>query len=132
VLNFLDIYERALQGPIMTEQDFDLKVFMPALKQVTKQYGIQYDKENPVPSNDADADNLFRAAVDFLSRCGIYCQNTNRVMQFTQAEILQAVNEATGRCFAGEGDDARVFGMRKPDDPKVPWLHVGSGIVCTT
>lgn len=132
MLNFLDIYERTLQGPIMPEQDFDMKVLMPTLKQVTKQYGIQYDKDNPVPSSDADADNLFHAAVDFLSRCGIYCQNTNRVMQFSQAEILQAVKETSGCCRAGEGDDARVFRMRKPDDPKSPWLHVGSGIVCTT
>ena len=27
MLNFLDIYERALKGPLMSEQDFDMKVF---------------------------------------------------------------------------------------------------------
>jgi methylamine--corrinoid protein Co-methyltransferase len=132
MLNFLDVYERALKGPIMSEQDFDMKVFIPRLKEIVRAYGIKYDKDNPVPSNDAAADNLFHAAVDFMSQTGIYCQNTNRVMQFSQAEILQTVREAPGRCLAGEGNDARVFGMRKPDDPAVPWLHVGSGIVSTT
>jgi methylamine--corrinoid protein Co-methyltransferase len=132
MLNFLDIYERALKGPIMSEQDFDMKVFIPRLNKVVKDYKIQYDPDIPVPADDAAADNLFNAAVHFLSQVGVYCQDTNRVIQFTRAEILQAVKEAPGRCFAGEGKEAGIFGMRKPDDPQIPWLHVGSGIVATS
>ncbi len=132
MLNFLDIYERALKGPIMSEQDFDMKVFIPTLRRVVKEYEIRYDKENPVPSDDDAADKLFDAAMDFMSQVGVYCQDTNRIIQFTRDEILEAVKEAPGQCFAGEGKDAGVFGMRKPDDRKVPWLHVGSGIVATS
>ena len=136
MLNFLDIYERALKGPIMSEQDFDLKVFIPRLREVVKAYGIKYDKvlysHGPIPSDDDAADNLFHAAVDFLSQVGVYCQDTNRIIQFTRDEILEAVKEAPGQCFAGEGKDADVFGMRKPDDHKAPWLHVGSGIVASS
>ncbi len=131
MLNFLDIFERALQGPIMTEQDFDMKVFVPTLRKIVKEYGIRYDKENPVPSNDDQADNLFEAAVALMEQVGVYCQDTNRVIQFGREEILEAVKEAPGRCWAGEGKESGVFGMRKPDDRKVPWLHVGSGIVST-
>jgi hypothetical protein len=132
MLDFLDVYERALKGPIMSEHDFDTKVFIPSLKRVVKEFDIRYDKENPVPADDAAADNLFGAAVDFVSRVGVYCQDTNRVIQFSREEILDAVRSAPGHCFAGEGKDAGVFGMRKPDDSKIPWLHVGSGIVATT
>jgi methylamine--corrinoid protein Co-methyltransferase len=132
MINFLDVYERAIKGPIMSEKDFDMKVFIPKLKNVVKAYGIQYDKETPVPFDDRAADNLYKAAVDFLSQVGVYCQNTNRIIQFTQKEILEAVREAHGKCFAGEGKEAGVFSMRKPDDRKVPWLHVGSGIVTTS
>ncbi|MBT3190093.1 MAG: monomethylamine:corrinoid methyltransferase [Anaerolineae bacterium] len=132
MLNFLDVYERVLKGPIMSEQDFDMKVFIPALRRVVKEYGIQYDKENPVPNDDVSADNLFDAAVDFLSQVGVYCQDTNRVIQFSKEEILDAVREAPGKCFAGEGKEAGVFRMRKPDEAKTPWLHVGSGIVATS
>ena len=132
MINFLEVYERALKGPIMSEKDFDMKVFIPRLKNVVKAYGIQYDKETPVPSDDKSADNLYKAAVDFLSQVGIYCQNTNRIIQFTQEEILEAVREAPGKCLVGEGKEAGVFGMRKPDERKVPWLHVGSGIVTTS
>ena len=132
MLNPLDVYERALKGPIMSEQDFDMKVFIPTLRRMVRDHGIRYDKDNPVPSDDTLADNLFHAAVEFMSQVGVYCQDTNRVIQFTKEEILQAVREAPGHCFAGEGKEAGVFGMRKPDDAQIPWLHVGSGIVCTT
>ncbi|MBW2058962.1 MAG: monomethylamine:corrinoid methyltransferase [Deltaproteobacteria bacterium] len=131
-MDFLEVYERALKGPVMAERDFDMKVFIPELNQVVKTYGIRYDKENPVPSDDGAADILFDGAVDFLSRVGVYCQDTNRVIRFTREEILQAVKVAPGRCLAGEGKDAGVFSMRRPDDGKLPWLHVGSGIVATS
>jgi methylamine--corrinoid protein Co-methyltransferase len=132
MINFLDVYERALKGPIMSEQDFDLKVFIPTLRRVVQDHGIGYDPENPVPADDHQADTLYQAAVEFLSQAGIYCQDTNRVIQFSKGEILRALNQAPGRCLAGEGKDAGVLGMRKPDDPEIPWLHVGSGIVATT
>ncbi len=51
--NFMDFIERANSGPILTEKDFDMKVFLPNLKDVVKKYDIRYDKENPVPSDDA-------------------------------------------------------------------------------
>jgi methylamine--corrinoid protein Co-methyltransferase len=132
MLNFLDLYERALSGPIMPEQDFELKVFVPALRKVVRAHQITYEPDVPVPSDDAAADNLFQAAVDLLSRVGVYCQDTNRVIQFTRQEILDAIREAPGRCHGGEGKDAGVFGLRRPDDPKAPWHHVGSGIVATS
>ena len=56
MLNFLDIYERALQGPIMSEGDFDLKVLIPELRQVVKDHGIRYDRDNPIPADDAGAE----------------------------------------------------------------------------
>lgn len=130
--NFLDICEKAIHGPIMSEKEFDMKRFMPKVKETVRKYGIRYDRENPVPCDDEAADNLFRAAVEFLSEVGIYCQDTNRLIEFTKTEILEGVAKASGRCFMGEGKEAKVFGMRQPEDGKVPWLHVGSGIVTTT
>lgn len=128
MLNMLDIYERAVQGPIMSEKDFDMKVFLPNLKEVVKKYNIHYDKQTPVPCDDSAADNLFEAGVEFMTRVGVYCQGTNRVMQFTEDEIHQVLRDAPGKCFPGEGKDAGVLGMRKPDDSAYPWFHNGTGI----
>ncbi len=38
MLNFLDVYERAIKGPSMSEKDFDMKVFIPTLNKVVKAY----------------------------------------------------------------------------------------------
>ncbi len=132
MLNVLDIYERAVKGPIMSEKDFDLKVFISRLRKVVKNYEIRYDRENPVPSDDKLADKLFEAAVDFMSQVGVYCQDTNRIIAFSRDEILNVLKEVPGQCFAGEGKDAGVFDMRRPDEQKRPWFHVGSGIVATS
>ena len=45
--NFLDICEKAIYGPIMSEKDFDMKVFMPKLNELVRKYGIQYDRGKP-------------------------------------------------------------------------------------
>ena len=132
MLDFFDVYERALKGPLMTENDFDMKVLIPVINEVVRAYGIAYDPHNPLPSDDKAADNLYRAAVDFLSRVGIYCKDTNRVIQFTKEEILEAVKAAPGKCYLGEGKDAGVYDMRKPDDSKWPWFTVGFGWICTS
>ncbi|MDR3578041.1 MAG: monomethylamine:corrinoid methyltransferase [Anaerolineaceae bacterium] len=131
MLTHLDVFERALNGPLMSEQDFNLKLLIPCLKKIVKDYGIHYNPENPVPSSDDSADALFNAAVDLVEQVGFYCKDTNRLIKFDRMEIYEAVHKAAGICYAGEGKDARTFGMRKPEDGRLPWLHVGSGIVAT-
>ena len=56
--NILDVYERTTTGSVMTEHDFDMKVFIPEIRKVVKEYGIAYDRKNPIPSDDVAADNL--------------------------------------------------------------------------
>jgi methylamine--corrinoid protein Co-methyltransferase len=129
MIDFLDVCERAEKGPLMTERDFELEVFIPKLRQVANEYGIQYDSTTPVPADNDAADNLYEAAVDFLARVGVYCQDTNRVIQFTREEIWDAVSTAPGECFVGEGKDTGVFRVRKPDDGKMARCHVNWGTI---
>jgi len=132
MLNFLDIYERALKGPVMNEGDFEMKRFMPLVNEIVRKYDIEYNGDYPVPSDDDAADRLFTAAVEFIHKVGIYCQDTNRVMEFSEEEIESVIKAASGQCRAGEGKDAGLFRMRKPESPDYPWFHVGSGIVCSS
>ena len=127
--NILDICEKALNGPIMREEDFDKNRFMPTALQLARDTGIKFDKENPVPQDDAAADRIFDAAKELVEQAGVYCLSTARVMQFSRQEIETAICNAPGQVRAGEGNDAKVFGMRRPDEPKWPWFQVGSGIV---
>jgi len=56
MINFSTVVERALSGPICTERDFDLGIFVPNLRTVIEKYGIKYDPQNPIPADDDLAD----------------------------------------------------------------------------
>ena len=129
MIDFLDVCERAETGPLMTERDFELKVLIPGLRGVVKEYDIQYDKETPVPADNDLADRVYEASLDYLARVGIYCQDTNRVIKFTEQEIRDVVARAPGECFTGEGKDASVFRVRQPDDGTAARCHVNWGTV---
>ncbi len=132
MIDFLEVCRRALSGPLMPEKKFDLEQFYPALTQIVKKYGIQYDKENPVNQDDALADAIYEAAVDLLAEVGVYCLDTQRVIQFNREEVEEAIHQAPGPCWFGEGHERRLFKPRKPDDLTPSWCHVGSGVATSS
>ena len=130
--NLLDFMERATTGPIFSENDFNMKVLIPNVSQVVREFDIRYDPEAPVPSDDEAADRLFEAAIEFLTRTGVYCDATNRVIQVDRGEIVEAVENLPEGGTFGEGRDRRLFKSRRPEDTRPPWCHVGTGIVASS
>ena len=130
--NLLDFMQRATTGPILSEDDFNMKRLIPNVRKIVQEFNIRYTPETPVSSDDALADRLFDAALEFILRTGVYCDDTNRVIQFERDEILQAVANLPGNATFGEGRDRRVFSSRKPEDGKPPWFHIGTGIVASS
>ncbi len=128
----LTIYQRAQNGPKVSAEEFDLDHVYANLSRLIEKYNIKYDPANPVPSDDALADRVFDAAVEFFCDCGVYFQSTRSVVSFSREEALSAVSSYNGDCRFGEGKEARVFRSRKPDSSTRPWCHVGSGIVAST
>ena len=125
----LDICAAAEQGPVLTEQDFDIdRVYMTAAALVDK-YGLAFEPGNPVPSDDDLADRVWQAAVEFFVGCGVYFKDTQRVVSFTREEIEADLAAYSGQCHFGEGAEARVFTSRTPDSNVRPWCHVGTGTV---
>jgi methylamine--corrinoid protein Co-methyltransferase len=130
---FLDFIERAGSGPMLTENDFNMKSLIPNVRDIVTEYEINLDKENPITSDDAMADRLYEAALELLVRTGIYCQDTNRVIQLDRQEILKSVDEfREGAASFGEGKDSKPFLSRKPEDHNLPWMHSGTGIVASS
>ncbi|MQY72370.1 MAG: monomethylamine:corrinoid methyltransferase, partial [Dehalococcoidia bacterium] len=97
MISFWTVVERALAGPICTERDFELDIFVPNLRKMVEKYGIKYDPQNPVPSDDDLADRVWEAGME---------------------------SGPCGRVF-GEGKDARVMPKRVPEDTTPPWCSVG-------
>ena len=113
--NFLDFIERASSGPMLTEKDFNMKSLIPNVRDIVNEYEITLDKENPITSDDAMADRLYEASLELLVRTGIYCQDTNRVIQLDRKEILKSVDDfREGDASFGEGKDSRAFPSRMP------------------
>lgn len=132
MLNPRKIYSRAEEGPTINEDEFDIHLLYPKLKELTEKYEIDYDAEHPVPSDDGLADRVFQASVDFLDEVGVYCKNTNKLIEFSREEIREAIDHAPKKCLFGEGKEAKAFTPRKPDSDRLPWCHVGSGIAASS
>jgi len=132
MLSFFEVIDRTVTGPLMSDQDFYLKLYVPELNKVIQKYKIKYNPDTPLPTDDALADVIFEAAVEFFSRVGAYCPDTSRVVQFSREEILQAVSKAPSMSTFGEGPDRKVMRSRKPDEHSEPWYHCGGGIYTTS
>jgi len=132
MLSFYEVIDRTITGPIMSNQDYNLNLYVPELTKVIQKYKIKFNPETPLPSDDALADTIFEAAVDFFSRVGAYCPDTSRVVKFSKDEILQAASEAPSQSVFGEGPDRGIMRSRKPDEHSEPWYHCGGGIYTTS
>lgn len=132
MLSFVDVIDRAVDGPLISDQDYYLKHYVPELNKVIQKYNIKFNPEIPLPSDDALADRVFEAAVEFFEKVGAYCPDTSRVMQFTREEILQAAAQAPSESTFGEGTDRKIMRSRKPDENSEPWYHCGGGIYTTS
>jgi methylamine--corrinoid protein Co-methyltransferase len=132
MVDLLTIYNRAQKGHKMGADSFDLDCVYATVSQLVEKYDIKYDPDTPVPSDDALADKVFDAAVDFFCECGVYFQSTQTVVNFSRDETRDAIAAYNGDCHFGEGKEARTFRSRKPDSSTRPWCHVGSGIVAST
>jgi hypothetical protein len=125
MLSFYEVFDRFLEGPHVTEMDFDLGIFHILTEMINK-YGIKFDPENPIPNDDRMADDLFQAGLEFFEKTGVYCVDSQRVVKFTRQEILESLNETPSEPVFGEGKDAKKLIARPPDSNHVPWCFIGA------
>ena len=127
MITLLDVLDRALTGQYCREKDFDMKVFVPKLRQVVDKYRIKYDPANPIPADDDLADRVFQAGMELFRDVGTYCPDTERIIRFDENELKSALAEAGAEVELGEGDDAGTLRARKPESSEPPWCFIGAG-----
>ncbi len=112
MLSLLDIAERTQKGPKREEKAWDMGLFQK-MQELTRRYNIACPRDGSYFNmDDALADRAFQASVDFLVEMGVYCISTNRVVQFTREEVLEAIREMPSEVRVGEGRDAKIFKAR--------------------
>ncbi|SDF58544.1 hypothetical protein SPACI_001370 [Sporomusa acidovorans DSM 3132] len=131
-LTVFDIYERAKTGPKVEEKEWDFKVIPQTAAKLKKKYGIKMDKKQIIPTDKELINNLFKAGLEMLVECGIYCIDTNRVIKYTKDEVLAAIESAPTRAIYGEGKEAVVMAPRSYTDKKAPIIQGGpTGAPCS-
>lgn len=104
------LLERVETGPICTERDFDLRILNKKLRSLIKEYGIKFDPEEIVPSDDSLADDLWKAAWDLYLDVGTLCLTNHRRVLFDESEIKEAMRFSSSEITVGTGMDARGWG----------------------
>lgn len=131
-LTVFDIYDRAKSGPKMEENFWDYKLIPQTASALKKKYNIVMDKKQIIPTDKELINNLFKAGLEMLVECGIYCIDTKRVIKYTEEEVLASIQAAPVKVMYGEGKDAVELSCRSYTDSRPPIIQGGpTGAPCT-
>jgi methylamine--corrinoid protein Co-methyltransferase len=126
MIPLIDFQERAVRGPVMEADDFDLE-FAFKVRELVAEYEIKYDPEQLV-IDDRTADAVFRAAVDLLAEIGLYHMSTERVVKYNKEEIEQVALESQENpaCVTlGKQPDRMRLRYRRGSDSWAPTNYAG-------
>ena len=124
-LDVFEAYNRARSGPKVDESEWDNKIIPSTATRLKSKYGIKMDKKVFIPTDEEHINNLYRAGLEMLVECGMYCMDTGRVIKVTEEEVLTAIKAAPKRLVLGEGRDAVEMHPRRFDDPRPPLIQGG-------
>jgi methylamine--corrinoid protein Co-methyltransferase len=120
MIGFWDVVGRSESGPLVKEEDFDLRVGQTA-RQMIEKYGIKYDPQQVIPADDGLADRIYQAGLDLFLELGVYCRDTGRLLKFTKDEVKWALKHAPTTVTYGLGRDVAKMTYRAIEDPKPPF-----------
>lgn len=131
MLTVRDFQERSVEGPVSKLDEFDLAIARK-IRELLKKYPIKYDPEQLIV-DDATADAVFEAAVEFLVDVGVLNIDTERVIKWTREEVEEVVgwyrDNPSARSF-GRGADEHSVAPRTSSDarPPVAWA-MAAGVI---
>lgn len=120
-----EAYARAKTGPRVDENEWDSRIIPLTARRLKEKYGIRMDKKQIIPTDTNLINNIFRAGMEMLVECGIYCMDTGRVIKFTEDEVLRTVKTAPRMVVLGEGRDAVTLKARRFDEKTPPIIQGG-------
>lgn len=126
MVSFLETMRRAETGPYCKEADFDLKYVAKTASKLAREYEIKFDPKEIVNQDLDMADRLFEAGLKMAVQVGIYCRNTERIIQYSEQEIREALAAAPKQLVIGQDKDSRVLGARKMGDRTRPLVFGGN------
>ncbi len=95
--------DKAENGPIIDEKDFDKNQIGSAVQDIIQRFDINWPKDVFVPSDDALADRLFEAGLTLAEESGLFCMDTRRRMVWERNELLDILRDASPEIKLGSG-----------------------------
>lgn len=123
---FWEIISRGESGEPTTTQEFDMAVYKKA-KKLAKKYGIKFDPDNIVTTDEELIDNAFKAGVEMLLEMGIFNIDSGKTIWVTEEEIFDALNRSKPIIELGEGKNVLKLKHRTIEDPTLPAICGGCG-----
>ncbi|MBI4333595.1 MAG: monomethylamine:corrinoid methyltransferase [Chloroflexi bacterium] len=120
MIPFKGFVSRSMGGPVMTEQEFDLKLSR-RLRSLTADYGVHFQPAEII-CDDATADAIFQAAMELIGEVGIYNVDTNRVILLTSQELEETCRQTPRHFVRGAGRDAVTVAARSHNSRLVPYV----------
>ena len=126
ILSYLDIIDRANNGPYISEDNWDLeKVAMTTMKIVEK-YDLAWNPEEIVTDDPGLADTIFDAGLELAQTLGAYSRSTERIIEFEPGELELGMRLMPQTLVMGEGKDARTLYARRIMDERLPLVWAGN------
>jgi methylamine--corrinoid protein Co-methyltransferase len=116
----LEVLNKAETGPIIDEKEFEAKLITQTIKKLIKKYDLKFDKSILVPADDELADRVFQAGMEFAVEVGMFCQDTNRRILWTESEYLRGLESCSGKAVMGMGNDTVEINARTPESKTIP------------
>lgn len=119
MVSICEIYDRAISGPYVEENVFDLKILKPRVVQLVKEYDIRFDPKQIVPKDSTLIKDVAEAALNLLCDVGVYCTDNGHIIKLSENEVKMALKCLRGRYGLGLPPDdvevtLRIVGDRRP------------------
>jgi methylamine---corrinoid protein Co-methyltransferase len=126
VIPYLEIIERAQNGPQVTKNDWDLEHIVLPVKRLLKKYQLSWTPTAILPNDPGLVDRIFAAALELAVETGIYSISTRRVIQFSQEELEAGLAGMPQELVMGEGNEVRSLYARRIEDERFPLVWAGN------
>ena len=114
----LELVDRAQTGQLIDNTEFEQKLIPAKLKELVKQYDITRDPAVLIPFDNNLADNVFKAAYEFLLDVGVYCAETGRIIKITDEDLKEALKLLPESTIIGAGQERRELKPRTIGDTR--------------
>ena len=112
MLNYLEILDRAHNGPYIAEENWDLEKIAMTTKRLVRKYKIEWDSNHLVTDDAALSEAIWKAGYELAVEVGAYSRSTERIIEISQDEIDSGIQNMPQEVIMGEGKDARTLYAR--------------------